>query len=343
MKHALSALALAAAAAGAVTALPILGYSSSTGFLIGGFVITQLEQSPPGSSASLDAYYGTAGVIKFQPSLTLVTDNGLFETSLECRKVLNKSWFGWGNQTDPDSTAEMDYEKYDLLAQYSMPLTGNLFVTAGLDARFSTVFNREESILWDRVPGGGFNETLTAGLTGGITAVFPGPLAGNILLEARGFFQRGDASYAGVTGRARIQTRPWENGTLALAGRLHRHFNVKETPVPFTSGIGANVDFRGYSDNRFTGSVWTIAQLEVEQRLFQLVDEEGNPALSLKVAAFMEAGHTADSFGDLSMDDLHTDFGGGIRIGASDQAQMRIDAAWGDEGMVLSTGFDSAL
>lgn len=343
MKHALSALALAAAAAGAVTALPILGYSSSTGFLIGGFAVKQLEQSLPGSSVSLDTYYGTAGVLKFQPSLTLVTGNGLLQTSLECRKVLDKSWFGWGNTTDPDSSAEMDYEKYNLLAEYSLPLTENVFITGGADARFSTVFNTETSSLWDRMPGQEFDETFTAGLAGAVTAVYPSFLNGDLLLETKGFFQTGDASYSGITGRARIQARPWENGTLALAGRLHRHFNISETPIPYTSGIGANVDFRGYSDNRFTGPIWAIAQVEAEHRLFQLVDEEGNPALSLKVAAFFEAGRTADTFGDLSMEDIHTDFGGGIRIGASDQAQMRIDAAWGDEGMVLSTGFNSAL
>jgi len=343
MKHALSILALAAAVAGAVTALPILGYSSSTGFLIGGLIVKQLEQNPPGSSISLDAYYGTAGVIKFQPSLVLVTGNGVLQTSIECRKILEKSWFGWGNDTDPDSSAEMDYEKYNLLAEYSMPLTSNLFITAGLDGRFSTVFNREESVLWNEIPGGVFGETFTAGLSGRITAVFPGPLHGNVLLETGGFFQEGDVSYAGVTGRARLQTYPWENGTLATAIRLHRQFNTEETPIPFTPGIGANVDFRGFSDNRFTGSVWTVAQIELEQKLFQLVDDQGKPALSMKVAAFMEAGRTADSFGGLSLEDVHTDVGGGIRIGASDQAQMRIDAAWGDEGMVLSTGFNSAL
>lgn len=343
MKNALIALALVAAAAGAVTALPILGYSSSTGFLIGGFIVTALEQSPPGSSLSVDAYYGTAGVIKFQPALNLVTGNGLLQSSLECRKIIDKNWFGWGNETDPDSSAEMDYEMYDLLAEYSMPLSENVFLTGGVDARFSTVFNREESPLWDRMPGQEFGETFTAGLSGGITAVFPAPLSGNFLLEARGFFQEGDASYSGLTGRARMQTSPWKNGSLAMAGRIHRHFNIDQTPIPYTSGIGANVDFRGYSDNRFTGSVWTVAQIEAEQLLLRVRDEEGNTALTFKAALFAEAGRTAETFSSLTAENIHTDFGGGIRIGASDQAQMRIDAAWGDEGMVLSTGFNSAL
>lgn len=343
MKLAISALALVAAAAGAVTALPILGYSSSTGFLLGGLLVTQLENSPPGSIFSVDAYYGTAGVIKFQPSIAIVTGGGILNSSVECRKMIDKEWFGWGNNTDPDSSAEMDFEMYDLKAEYTLPLAGNLFATAGVEARYSTVFNMQQSVLWNRMPGQISDETLTAGLSGGLTAVFPAPLDGDILLETAGFFQEGDVSYSGITGRIRLQSRPWENGQTALGVRLHRHFNIEETPIPYTSGIGANVDFRGYSDYRFTGSVWTIAQFEVRQRVLQLKDENGNNALSLTLAAFAEAGRTAESFGGLKMDGIHSDFGGGIRIGASDQAQMRIDAAWGDQGMVLSTGFDSAL
>ncbi len=61
MKAALIVLTAAAALSGAVTILPIVGYSSSTGFLIGGYMIQGFETLPPGSSFSLDAYYGTAG------------------------------------------------------------------------------------------------------------------------------------------------------------------------------------------------------------------------------------------------------------------------------------------
>ncbi len=343
MKTALILLAAAAAVSCAATVLPILGYSSSTGFLIGGYMVTGIQTDPPGSSFSVDAYYGTAGVIKFQPSFTRIFHGGALNSYLECRRILEKKWFGWGNDTDPDSSALMDFEMYRLSGNYTFPVSGGIFITAGVEARHSSVYNREESALWDRMPGQVYDATLTAGLSGGITGVCPGPMEGDMLLEARGFFQTGDVSYSGLTGRARIQARPWSGGQLALGSRLHRHFGIQSTPIPYTSGIGANVDFRGYSDHRFTGPVWAIAQFEVSQLVAELRNEEGEPALSLTLAAFTEAGRTAESFGEMTMKNIHTDIGGGVRIGAGGEATMRMDAAWGDEGMVLSTGFQSAL
>ncbi len=336
-------LALTAVCAWAVTALPILGYSSATGFLLGGYVISGLENSLPGSSVSLDAYYGTAGVIKFQPSVTLVTQSGVLQASLESRKLLDKQWFGWGNGTDPDSSAGMDLEMYALKVEYSLPLSEVFFATAGAEGRFSTVFNIQESPVWDEMPGQVFDETFTAGLGGGLTAVFPHAGPGTLLLEARGFFQEGQVSYSGITGRTRYSLNPWHNGGIAAAGRLHRHFNAAETPVPYAPGIGSNVDFRGYSDHRFTGSYWTILQLEVSQKVLELKDEEGRTAISLSLAAFTEAGRAGESLEEVFQNGYHHDFGGGLRIGAGEQASMRFDAGWGDEGMVISTGFSSAL
>jgi hypothetical protein len=302
-----------------------------------------LDTPPSGNRFAVDAYYGTAGVIKFQPVFTRVFSSGILNTSLECRKILERDWFGWGNNTDPDSSATMDFEMYHLLAEYTLPLSGNVFLTAGIDARHSSVFNREESILWSRMPGQVFDATLTTGLTGTVTGIFPASSKGDILLEANGFFQEGDVSYAGITGRTRLQERLWNGGEIALGARIHRQFNVSETPIPYTSGIGAQNDFRGFSDLRFTGPIWAIAQFEVRQSILTLKDEAGQPALVLQLAAFTEAGRTAESFGKMSIHGVHTDVGGGVRLGVGGDAMMRIDTAWGDEGMVLTTGFHSAF
>lgn len=343
MKHAMVILFTAAAVAAALTALPILGYSSSTGLLIGGYLIHPPSGWPPGSAVSLDAYYGTAGIIKFNPSVMVTLPGGVLTCSLESRKVLSEKWFGWGNDTDPDSSLEMDHEIHNLTAEYLFPLSGNLIATTGVDARFSTVFNRESGPLWSTVPGDVFGETFSAGLTARLTAVYPAPLYGDFLLETSGFFQEGDVSYAGITGRARLQARPWEGGEITLGTRLHRQFGVADTPLPYTSGIGANSNFRGYSDNRFTGTWWTVSQLEVRQRILQLPGEDGEPGVSLGLAAFAETGRTAEAFTELGEGPYHSDIGGGIRIGVSPQAKMRLDAGWGDEGMVISAGFDSAI
>ncbi len=343
MKYAIFILSIAAAAAGAFTVLPVLGYSSSTGFLLGGYLVTQIGSDQPVTMFSVDTYYGTAGVIKFQPALTQVIHQGILNSNLECRKILDKNWFGWGNNTDPDSFATMDIEMVHLTSVYTLPLSENFSVSAGLDARHSSVFNREESYLWERIPGEVFNPTQTAGASAAVTGVFPVPVNGDLLFETQGFFQAGDVSYSGISGRVRLQVRPWEGGELAAGTRLYRHFNVEETPVPYTSGIGAHNDFRGYSDYRFTGGAWVLGQFEARQRILTLKDENGQPALTLAVAGFAEAGRSGENIGELSMDDLHTDAGGGIRIGANQQAMMRMDAGWGDQGMILSTGFNSAF
>ena len=341
MKTTILAVALFAAAASAFTALPALGYSASSGFIIGGYLLFPL--ATPGDQFTIDTYYGTAGVIKFQPGLVRRFSNGFSVSTLEYRKVLSKKWYGWGNNTDPDSSAAMDYEKQNFLANLTVLSGSGFSFTGGLDIRHSAIFNREESILWERLPGDVFSSTWTAGLSGRITYTVPVPHDGSVLFAADGFFQAGDVSYSGITGMIRGTVNPWESGTIALGGRIHRQFNVSETPVPYASGIGQNVNFRGYSDYRFTGPVWTLYQLQVKNDLFTAHDFEGNHLLTIAAVAFAEAGSVAERPGDLSTESLHTDLGLGLRFEIQHGAEMRIDAAWGDEGMLIQTGFDQAF
>ncbi|MCK5131255.1 MAG: hypothetical protein KAR40_03785 [Candidatus Sabulitectum sp.] len=341
MRQTILTLILITAAASAFTALPALGYSASSGFILGGFLVFPLT-SPVGQF-TIDTYYGTAGVIKFQPGMVRKLDNGLLSSSLEYRKVLEKKWYGWGNATNADSSARMDFEKRNLLVDFTIPADNGFFVTGGLDVRHSTVFNREESILWDRLPGDAFASTWTAGLNGRIGYVMPIPLCGEMLVSTLGFFQAGDVSYSGVTGKIKSTFRPWTGGEIALGARAHRQFNVADTPVPYASGIGQNKNFRGYSDCRFTGPVWTLYQFEIKEELFSLRDVEGNKSLTVAVTVFAEAGEVAEEFKELSVNGLHTDVGCGLRFRINPAAEMRIDAAWGDEGMLIQSGFDQAF
>ncbi|PIE52638.1 hypothetical protein CSA37_05250 [Candidatus Fermentibacteria bacterium] len=325
-----------ASASLALTALPTAGYSSSTGLILGGFLITD-------SQFSLDGYYGTAGVIKFQPSYTAELKNGIISTELEYRKMLKKKWFGWGNDTDGDSTATMDIEMFHLTGSYTAPITEELLITAGLDARHSTVYNMESSPLWSMMQGREFNPVLTIGPMLKLTLIRQAPMNGEALLETGGFFQTGDVSYGGFASRGRLTLKPWNGGETALGARYYRHFGVEQTPVPYTSSLGSQTDFRGYSDYRFTGEAWLIGQFEVRQTLLTLTDSENISRFSFGFAAFAEAGRTAVKASELTLENLHTDIGGGIRIGTGQDAKMRIDAAWGDEGMKISAGFDSAF
>ncbi len=341
MKQALFAILLVTAAATAFTALPALGYSSSSGFIIGGYILFPLTS--PGNQITIDTYYGTAGVIKFQPGIVRRFDNMLFQSSLEYRKVLEKQWYGWGNNTDPDSSAAMDYEKQNLTAGLTLFTSRGFSLSGGLDLRHSSIFNREENHLWERIPGEVFESTWTGGLTGKVSYTAPVPLEGNILLSTEGFFQEGDASYSGITGKIRGTVNPWNGGTVALGGMLHRQFSIGDTPLAYASGIGQNVNFRGYSDNRFTGPLWTLYQLQIKNDIYSIHDFEGNHILTIGMVVFAEAGSTAEQLDEFSMEGLHTDVGLGVNLRIQHGAEMRIDAAWGDEGMLIQSGFDQAF
>ncbi len=341
MKKAFFAILLVSTAATAFTALPALGYSSSSGFIFGGYMLFPLD--PPGDQFTIDTYYGTAGVIKFQPGIVKRFDNILFQSSLEYRKVLGKEWYGWGNNTDPDTSAAMDYEKQNLTADLTLLTNRGFALSCGLDLRHSSVFNREESLLWGRIPGEIFESTWTAGLTGKVSYIVPAPLDGNVLFSTEGFFQMGDVSYSGVTGKIRASISPWNGGTIAAGGMVHRQFSIENTPVAYASGIGQNVNFRGYSDNRFTGPLWTLYQLQLKNDIYSIHDFEGNHILTIGMEVFAEAGSTADEFNEFTMEELHSDVGLGMTFKIQHGAEMRIDAAWGDEGMLIQSGFDQAF
>lgn len=342
MKHISFLLLSAAVSAHAVTVLPTLGYSSSTGFLLGGYLVSP-SGAPGFTTISLDAYYGTAGVLKFQPSFSRMAGRGMVNASVEQRKMLEKSWYGWGNETLPDSAASMDLETTEAIVEYAVGSGEGLGFTLGLTVRHSSVFNRQESHLWDRLPGQVHGSTWTGGPRAGITALLPVSPAAHLTAGADALFQEGDVSYGGVTGRLTLNTFPWKGGEAALGTRFHRHFNTSKTPVPFVPGIGAQNDFRCYDDHRFTGALWAIAQMEVRQLLLTLDRGEENPPLTLTAAVFAEAGETADSWNELSINGLHTGAGCGFRLGVGSGALMRIDAGWGDQGMILTSGFRNAF
>jgi hypothetical protein len=341
MKKTLFFLLILSTMAGAVSVLPTLGYSASSGFIFGGFLLFPLT-SPPGQF-TVNTYYGTAGVIKFQPGYTRLYGQGLLTSTIGYRKVIEKEWYGWGNNTDPDSFAVMDFEKANLLADFTIPVGNHFSFTAGFDVRHSSVFNREQSALLNRLPGKTFSSTWSAGLGGKVSCRYSTPLNGDLLLGINGFFQAGNVFYAGVSGKIRETLSLWQGGEIALGARAHKQFNVTETPVSYMSGLGQNENFRGYSDCRFTGSVWTLYQIEVRHDLFSLGNIEEDQGLTVGMTVFAETGEAAEEFTDISTDRLHTDYGCGLNIKLSEAAQMRLDAAWSEEGMLVQSAFGKSF
>ncbi len=341
MKHTVLILILTALTANAFTALPALGYSASSGFILGGFFLFPFTN--PDNQLTIDTYYGTAGVVKFQPSIIRYFDSGVLTSTIEYRKVLDKDWYGWGNQTNSDSTATMHFEKRNFLAEFAFPYWKNVFLTCGVDVRQSTVYDRETSYLWNRLPGEVFASTWTGGLR--VTLGYAIPLTENsdVLISTDGFFQEGNVSYGGLTHKIKVTVEPWNSALISVGARLHQQYGIENTPIPYASGIGQNVNFRGYNDYRFTGPIWTLYQLELKNEVFSLKNHEGDKLITLSAAAFAEAGAVAELYEELTVNSLHTDIGGGFRLALPDNAEMRIDAAWGDDGMRIQSGFDQAF
>jgi len=265
--------------------------------------------------------------------------SGLLSISPGYRKVIGKEWYGWGNATDPDSFATMDFEKADLLVSFTAPAGNHFHFTGGLDVRHTSVFNREQSVLWSSLSEENFASTWSAGLNGRIDYTADIPVNGEILLSSGGFFQAGDVSYSGLSGKVRGTVRPWSGGEIALGTRVHRQFNAAKAPVPYVAGIGQNENFRGYRDCRFTGTLWNLSQLEIRQDLFTIGKAGSDQALTIGVTAFAEAGEAAEKFAELSVNRLHTDCGCGLNIRLDSSAQMRLDAAWSEEGMLIQSAF----
>ncbi len=341
MRKTILALIFICSLASAFSALPTLGYSASSGFIFGGFLIFPLD--PPTGQFTVNTYYGTAGVIKFQPGLVRIFDSGILSSSLDYRKVKEKEWYGWGNSTDADSFAMMDFEKANLTVDFTVPAGEGFFVTAGLDVRHSSVFNREESVLWNRLPGDVFGSTWTGGLGGRIDYLVATPVNGDLFVSTGGFFQAGNVSYSGVSGKIRGTVRPWNSFEIALGTRVHRQFGIEDTPIPDVSGLGQNENFRGYKDYRFTGPVWALHQFEVRKDFFSLGGAEGEQSATFGLSAFAEAGEVAEEFSELSVSRQHTDYGCGVSIKLNSSALMRIDAAWSDEGMLIQSAFGQSF
>jgi len=342
---AIISLLFAVSAAQAVTVLPGVGYSTSTGFVIGGIASQTLldTEGDEAGSITLKASYGTAGLVSFGPEFTYDTGSGIWEASARYMRLMEKKWYGWGNGTDPGYFTLMDFEKQNIEVSYSPKLIGNLYLRTGLDFRHSTVYNREDSPLWAENRSDRYSSTWTAGGSLGLTYRIGIPLGSMLVTEFVAEAQTGDVDYSSLEGSINTGFLLPAGAQLSVETILHRHFNIEETPLPYTSYVGQGHRFRGYSDFRFTGPVWGLASMEIQKLFTEIRVPVINESWGIGLSVFADAGQVAEEVSGLRMDRFHTDVGFGVRLLTHDKMLLKGDLAWGDEGVVISGGIDQAF
>jgi len=333
-------LLMANAQVRAFSLFPILGYSSSTGFIIGGTAAEPIltPDSVQTGIYTLGMLYGTTGMVSVRADGVRALPTGSRQCSLEYRRLMERDWFGWGNNTHPDTTAEMDYEKQSLTILFGRAVGRGLLLHAGVSVRHSSVYRRQESMLWDRTPSTEFGSTWTLGPDVGVTLNRGLPGGPRYSAGLTGAFQTGDVTYGSITGRLSGWLPAPGGIEVGASLKASRHYGADRTPAPYAPCIGEAQGFRGYSDFRFTGPVWLLGSAEARKMLISFDVPLFDSPWQAGLAVFADAGQVAESFSGLCMKRYHFDSGVGLRLLTHDNLMLNIDGAWGDEGLMVGAG-----
>lgn len=335
-------LLLATTRVQALSVFPVLGYSSSTGFMLGGTAAEPLftpDRIQTGV-CTFGAMYGTKGIVTARANCIRALDRGSRQFSLSYEKLADRQWFGWGNSTSPDTTAEMDYERQSLSALFGRAVARGLVVHAGGSVRHSSVYGRRQSPLWDETPSREFGSTWTFGPDAGVT--FGRGLPGFPRYSAgiTASLQTGSVTYGSVMGRLSAWLPAPGGLELALSMRASRHYGTDRTPIPYSPCIGEEQGFRGYSSFRFTGPVWVLCSVEARRMFLSFETPVFDRPWQAGLAVFADAGQVSGSFTGLGMGRFHYDSGLGLRLLTHDNLMLKVDGAWGDEGLAVSAGME---
>ena len=114
---------------------------------------------------------------------------------------------------------------------------------------------------------------------------------------------------------------------LSLRGRVQTTMRDGDDQVPFfmLPGLGSGSTLRGYQNLRFRDRHNLLMQAEWRILVNSFID----------TAVFFDAGKVASRKSDLDFDDLHSDFGFGIRLHGPLATPLRIEIARGSEGINL--------
>ena len=104
--------------------------------------------------------------------------------------------------------------------------------------------------------------------------------------------------------------------------------------VPFylQEFLGGSHTLRGFASFRFRGTDSLLLQAEYRWE----------PAGALEFAAYVDAGQVAARTADLSLSELRTSYGVGLRIKSWQAVMIRMDLAWSEEGTRFLFRFSQA-
>ena len=174
--------------------------------------------------------------------------------------------------------------------------------------------------------GGGRDNYLRLGLSYDTRDFEPDPNTGSFLdlaLDAGTVLLGSQYNYLRLLVAARGYWSPVpETSDLVIAGRVVFEAQTNGAPffsmntLPFTedprSGLGGNRTLRGFRQDRFVGSVMTLANAEVRWTWGHAYVKGQRFAFIL--APFFDIGRPYDSLGDLSLRDWQACYGGAFRI-----------------------------
>jgi hypothetical protein len=334
--NALCLLLLLATPGFAWRVFPLVSYSSSSGFLLGG-VITH-NMVPPFSPFALSsmAYYYTGGSLYAGPELLVPAGETLLGFRTDYSVDRAKKLYGWGNDGDEDFRVTADLEVQELTASCTCNPLGSILFRGGLLTRHSTVYDRSADGPWDTYPSSGFGSTWTVGPWA--DAVWPVPVPLNARLAAGFDLQLADGSSYSECDLALAASVPVGPSTEpAMRIRVVRHFDSASTPFPFLPSLGGDTGLRGFADGRFGGDWALLANLELRQRLVTVrLDEQ--TSMSFGLVLFGDAGQVADRLEETRWNRFHLDSGLGARITIPGGGTLRADFALSPEGLGIQMG-----
>lgn len=326
------------------TFLPVLSYSSSSGFVYGGRVDAVLQGSPCAEISAM-LWWTTRGGQYQTVSAALPRGEGIWRLEASHDQVLDADFFGWGNGGDPDSFVEFDREEDVFYLGRTQRLGERLEAGLGVETRHSVAFDMDSSTLWETVPDLHTASAWSSGPRAEVAFLgcpllgLPGYTSATFLVESGSGF-----SYADLELEKAVYAPFVEGSVAALRYSFAQRWGVEDSPFPFLPSLGPDEVLRGYADDRFTGPVRAVANLELHRPVLGFEPSSGPlPSALVSLALFADAGQVAEGMGGIRWDRYHGNVGAGLRFMAG-LTKVRIDWTFlSPEGMKLQLGFGEAF
>ncbi|NMO17905.1 BamA/TamA family outer membrane protein [Pyxidicoccus fallax] len=334
-------------------ALPLVSFSSDTGFGyggVGGMYLYAPGKVPYAHAIGAQVFFSSAGVqshyIRYDgPQLI---GQLRLEGRLEYRREMRSPYFGAGNQSAPDFRGDESDPRYNFnkgAPGFWVRLRGRPFGPThplqsyvGYGWRHTSVDTYEASMLLKEKPvgfEGGSTGQLLAGVLWDTRDDESDPTEGGVeelALRVSGVGTGSRYHYAGITLSERRYLRLTSRLTLAHRVTLDMLFG----DVPFyewsntggvnvSEGIGGMSSVRGIERNRFSGNIKAFSNTELRFQAAQL--QVFGQSMKLGAVMFMDFGRVwHPGVSDGKWYEWHPGIGGGVRL-ARRAAVVRMDYA----------------